>query len=184
MIPKPLDMAKQFISSVIREGEVVVDATLGNGHDALFLAEKVGANGMVIGFDVQAAAISSATIRLEDAGHSHFKFYEQGHETIQDIVDEGAAAIMFNLGYLPRADKSVITTEATTLVALEQSIQIVRKGGVVTVMCYPGHAGGDVEAESVKAWSSALSREAYRVVHYGYTNAPNSPAFLIAIVKI
>ena len=36
-----------------KEGDYAVDATLGNGHDTCFLAEIVGDNGKVFGFDIQ-----------------------------------------------------------------------------------------------------------------------------------
>lgn len=37
----------------LRPGDTAVDATMGNGHDTLFLAQAVGPTGHVIGFDIQ-----------------------------------------------------------------------------------------------------------------------------------
>ena len=71
-------------------------------------------------------------------------------------------AVMFNLGYLPGADKSVITQSATTCAALDQAIRLLRTGGLVSIMVYPGHAGGVKEAEGVTAWLARLP-PAYRV---------------------
>ena len=36
-----------------KRSDYAVDATLGNGHDTCFLAEIVGDNGKVFGFDIQ-----------------------------------------------------------------------------------------------------------------------------------
>jgi len=196
MILKPLDMAKQIISSAIKKGDTVIDATLGNGHDALFLANCVGEKGFVVGFDVQEQAVSSASIKLSKAGIEYMSFHQRGHEEMDQVMTElrtidllgydveSVGAIMFNLGYLPRADKAVITTTETTLPALESSLRWLRKQGVLTVMCYPGHAGGDIEAAAVKQWAAKLSREIFRVIEYGYINAPNNPAFLVAVEKL
>ncbi len=38
------------------EGDIVIDATMGNGHDTQFLAELVGENGHVYAFDIQESA--------------------------------------------------------------------------------------------------------------------------------
>ena len=53
-------LAADVLERVIQPGDTVVDATVGNGHDTQMLAELVGENGHVIGFDVQPSAIASA----------------------------------------------------------------------------------------------------------------------------
>jgi hypothetical protein len=64
---------------------------------------------------------------------------------------------MFNLGYLPGSDKNCITKSETTLPALAQSLEILKPGGLLSIMLYPGHAGGDTEASAVIAWSKQVS---------------------------
>ena len=39
---RPLEMAHQFLAEVITKEDVVVDATMGNGHDTAFLAQRAG----------------------------------------------------------------------------------------------------------------------------------------------
>ncbi len=182
--PKPIHLSHQFIREVIQPGDVVVDATLGNGHDALFLSKLVGAKGFVYGFDVQKEAVESATKKMGEAGCDVFQFFLAGHENMVNEVEPGVAVVMFNLGYLPKADKAVITTVETTIPALEQALHLLKKGGLISIMCYPGHAGGDVESEAVEAWSSELAREDNRVAKYALLNAPNNPPFLIMIEKL
>ena len=58
------DLAHSLIRERIRSRDRVIDATVGNGHDTLFLAELVGPDGHVTGFDLQQEAIESATARL------------------------------------------------------------------------------------------------------------------------
>ena len=94
------------------------------------------------------------------------------------------AAVMFNLGYLPNADKSVITRDDTTLIALLASQKMIKVGGLISIMCYPGHDGGDLESVAVSDWAAALPRSHYRVVRYALHNAPNNPPFLLLIEKL
>ena len=48
---------KHFLLEHIGEGDVVVDFTMGNGNDTLFLSRTVGEEGRVYAFDVQEAAL-------------------------------------------------------------------------------------------------------------------------------
>jgi hypothetical protein len=63
---------------------------------------------------------------------------------------------MFNLGYLPGADKSVITQIDSTLAALNAACRLLAPRAVITVLAYPGHAGGDLETEQLAAWCRQL----------------------------
>jgi 16S rRNA C1402 N4-methylase RsmH len=173
--------------NLVSSSDVVVDATLGNGHDALFLAELVGVTGLVIGFDVQPSAIEASTQRMIEHGISHYEFHLNGHQNMINVISVEnlpLTAIVFNLGYLPNADKSIITNEQTTIQALESALQLLKVGGLITIMCYPGHEGGDREASAVMAWSGGLPREECRVARYGLHNAPNNPPFLLLVEKV
>ena len=48
-----LDLHKQFILTHLKEGDVCVDFTMGNGHDTEFLSKTVGEKGHVYAFDIQ-----------------------------------------------------------------------------------------------------------------------------------
>ncbi|NWK57079.1 SAM-dependent methyltransferase [Verrucomicrobiaceae bacterium N1E253] len=153
-----------FLQERVTPGSSVVDATLGNGHDALFLAGLVGAGGRLFGFDIQTAAIGKSRQRLEDGGISaaSYQLFCCGHERMLDQIGERflgkIQAVMFNLGYLPGADKQVITHGDSSLMAMDQALRLLGSGGVLSVMCYPGHSGGDTEAAQVLSW--VLEREA------------------------
>lgn len=45
-------LAADYVRRTLREGDIAVDATMGNGGDTQFLAELVGKTGRVYGFDV------------------------------------------------------------------------------------------------------------------------------------
>lgn len=96
------------------------------------------------------------------------------------------AAVMFNLGYLPVAEQDtqarVITLTETTLPALDAALQVVKPGGIITIVVYPGHEGGDDEANAVEAWASALSVAAAQTISYRLLQRSNAP-YVIAIEK-
>ncbi len=159
---RPTQHAHEVVAEVVRPGETAIDATAGNGHDTLHLARRVGERGKVIAFDVQPAAIESTRRRLEDAGVAQRVVLWCGsHSEMADRVAPGVAAVMFNLGYLPGADHRVITRTGETLRALEAAAGLLRPGGVLTAVCYPGHAGGDEEASAVREWIEARGGEVF-----------------------
>ena len=49
-------MAQEIWAPFIHKGDLVVDATAGNGYDTLFLARAVGPSGTVFAFDRQVSA--------------------------------------------------------------------------------------------------------------------------------
>ena len=56
-------LAADVLSRAVAPGDTVVDATMGNGHDTLFLCELVGEEGRVYAFDVQAQAVKNTKKR-------------------------------------------------------------------------------------------------------------------------
>lgn len=52
-INKVTEVNKIYLENIINEDDVVIDATMGNGYDTVYLAKKVGPKGKVYAFDVQ-----------------------------------------------------------------------------------------------------------------------------------
>jgi len=180
-LPSAVRWSQLLLEDRLRPGDVVVDATLGNGHDTLFLCRQVLPGGHVYGFDVQAAAVENAGRRLLEAGvaASDFSLFQAGHETmpmrLPGEMRERLAAVMFNLGYLPGSDKQCITQTETTMVALKQAVEWVRPGGLVTVAVYPGHEGGAEEAVRIAEWAGTLDARAFEVQHLRPVNRTAAP---------
>lgn len=154
--PRPTQQAQQWLSAVLSRGDVAVDATLGNGHDALFLAQQVGAEGMVYGFDVQQQALdqSTALMQQQQISPQNFSWFLASHVRLLEFVRAPVKAVMFNLGYLPGADHGCITRTEETLPALDAALELLSPGGLLTIVCYPGHVGGDEEAAAVREWAA------------------------------
>lgn len=183
--PRPTALAHTILSQTLAPGDLAVDATCGNGHDTLHLAQCVGPGGNVVAIDVQAAAIEETRHRLATAGihGDRVRLIHDCHTRIGDHVAAGtAAAVIFNLGYLPGGDHTLTTTAESTPAALEAAARALRPGGLLMVTCYPGHAEGAIEAAAVASWleTSATTRGA-RVAQYArlFTHRP-SPYLWVA----
>jgi predicted methyltransferase len=160
--PPPLtQQAQAAVAAVLSPGAFAIDATMGNGHDTLFLAHRVAPDGRVIAFDVQPAALEATRRRLQAAGLLPLVELRQcGHEHLLEVLPADwpgrVAAVMFNLGYLPGSDKRVITRAENTVPALRQAVEVLRPGGIVSVMLYRGHPGANGETEALDRWLGGL----------------------------
>lgn len=104
------EIAQKQVAEVLREGDRAVDATAGNGWDTLFLARLVGPDGRVYAFDIQQAALDeTAALLRKNKLLERVDLIHAGHEAMASYVKEPVAAVMFNLGYLPGGDHSIVT---------------------------------------------------------------------------
>jgi len=63
---------------------------------------------------------------------------------------------MFNLGYLPRGNRQIITRPETTVQALRSVLEHLAEHGRVTLLVYRGHEGGVPEYEGVRQFLEGL----------------------------
>ncbi|MDR7318756.1 class I SAM-dependent methyltransferase [Brevibacillus nitrificans] len=183
MFPNVLEVARTLIKERVRAGETVIDATMGNGNDTLFLAQLVQESGRVIAFDIQPLAMEKTKERLVREGVAdRVEMRLASHEEIQSL-QERVGAIMFNLGYLPGGDKEITTQAASTIRAIESGLKLLRPGGIMTVMIYWGHSAGQVEKDAVESFCQTLSQMEYLVLKYQYINQQNQAPFLLAVER-
>lgn len=177
-------LAADYIRRTVREGDTVVDATMGNGGDTLFLAEIVGETGRVYGFDVQKEAVERTRARLESAGvQERATLLLAGHETMSEHVHDAPVAVMFNLGWLPGSEHIVTTRTETTLKAVGAAVDMIAPGGIVTVCIYPGHEEGRRELDALLAFACGLSVQKFNVLHHHFLCAPAHTPQLILIQR-
>lgn len=181
MIKRPLHLSHDFLAEVLDDGAVAVDATMGNGNDTAFLAQHAK---KVYAFDVQEQALKSTQERLEKQAISNAQLILDGHQNLDKYVSEPIRAAIFNLGYLPSADKTVITKPDTTLVAIEKILERLEIGGRLAIMIYYGHEGGDMEKDAVLEYVNQLDQWLFTVMLYQPLNQINQPPFLVMIEKL
>lgn len=163
-----LNIAHNLVKAKLNPGDIVIDATVGNGHDTFFLLQQIQPAGWVYGFDCQQSALNSAGAKIRQAMLSDCLTLIHGcHSAMAEKIPKqhhgGIRAIMFNLGYLPGSDKAVITKAESTIAALTVASELLSVSGIITVVAYPGHSGGEREMEAVKCWCDRLDTGYFNV---------------------
>lgn len=182
--PSMLEYSHHLIKERVNRGDIVVDATLGNGYDTEFLANIVGEKGKVYGFDIQKKAIDNTNKRLKENNlDKQVITILDSHENIKNWVKEPIKAAMFNLGYLPKAEKTIKTNYQSTIEAINQLLDLIVVSGVITIVIYIEHDNGN-EASKVEEFIMALPQRNFSVIKYENINQINYPPYLIAIEKI
>lgn len=169
-------LAKPFLT----EGAIALDATVGNGFDTVYLAECVGESGWVYGVDIQPEAIDSAKRKLQESGLlDRTRLAVLSHADLDTLIapeDQGRVSVaMLNLGYLPFGDKSIVTTAATTRLALNHILRMLRPGGLLSLLAYPGHAGGAEESEMIVRWMEDHETHFSKIHRFQDSQNTNSP---------
>ncbi|MBS4030059.1 MAG: methyltransferase domain-containing protein [Clostridiales bacterium] len=182
---KPLLFARELIGHTLKEGDTAIDATCGNGHDTLFLAEWVGETGSVLAFDIQQEALHNTKERLSEVGLAHrVTFIHASHTDLSTYLNGPITAVMFNLGYLPGGDHQIKTDAQSTVLALGASVSALKIGGMITIMAYTGHPGGMEEYSAVYEYLLALPQQEFNVLTYQYINQKNNPPVLLAVSRL
>jgi predicted methyltransferase len=169
--------AHEIVRQHLKHGDIAVDATAGNGHDTLFLAECVGPWGTVYALDIQPESIQKL-LKLLPQIHC----IQADHAKIYSLLPAGAVgrvgAVMFNLGYLPGGDHAIITVPTSTVPALDGAWALLRPGGVLSVMAYTGHTGGPEERDEVQTWFHRVCLAGYQHHLSGQTLRPGPELFV------
>ncbi len=178
-----LDIAKNFLNQAqINPGGVLVDFTMGNGNDTLYLCSLVP-NGTVYAFDVQAKAISNTKEKLNEAKiTANAVLLHDSHTNAKKYINGEIDGGMFNLGYLPGGDKKIHTMHQSTLSAVKDAVDMLKKGGILVISVYPGHEEGKVEGNMLIEMLSGYDKKLYSVSRFHLVNSPDAP-FVIAVEK-
>eukprot|EP00172_Hildenbrandia_rubra_P004604 Plantae.Rhodophyta-Hildenbrandia_rubra.ctg9640.p1 GENE.Plantae.Rhodophyta-Hildenbrandia_rubra.ctg9640~~Plantae.Rhodophyta-Hildenbrandia_rubra.ctg9640.p1 ORF type:complete len:363 (+),score=91.73 Plantae.Rhodophyta-Hildenbrandia_rubra.ctg9640:2470-3558(+) len=177
-------MARGFWKEVVCFGDNVVDATCGNGKDSVDLLKMLrrAGEGMLICVDLQNDAIENTktTIAEERHGDVVVEFHQMSHESFPtSIKPETVALVVYNLGFLPGGDESLITMPETTLKSLDAATKLLRPFGMISVMLYQGHEGGMEEKRKVLEWSKQLDSATWSCTHFEWTNRHDAPSLLL-----
>ncbi|MFW5998369.1 MAG: class I SAM-dependent methyltransferase [Bacillota bacterium] len=177
-----VEFSHYLLKNHIDKGTTVVDATAGNGYDTLFLADLIGENGFVYGFDIQKKAVEETKNKIKFNDYSdRTRIIWDGHEKMDKYINDKVSGIVFNLGYLPSGDKNIITGPQTTIPAVKKGLTLLQSGGIIVLVIYTGHPGGKKEMESLINFSKNLDYKKYNVLHYHFINQKKSPAQVLAV---
>ncbi|WP_062354835.1 class I SAM-dependent methyltransferase [Bacillus kwashiorkori] len=188
ILNRVIPFAHQLLTTVVHPGDIAIDATVGNGNDTLLLANLVGINGKVYGFDIQEEAIIRTTEKLRAKGlYSQINLIHSGHEHLQNYIPpneyEKITAAIFNLGYLPSGDHNIVTKPQTTITAVSNLLEIMPAGGLIILVVYHGHPEGKTEKKALLQFAKQIDQKNAHVLKYEFINQINDPPFIIAIEK-
>ncbi|MEN2768312.1 tRNA (mnm(5)s(2)U34)-methyltransferase [Ornithinibacillus xuwenensis] len=182
-----LKYSHHLLEEIVKPGETVIDATCGNGNDTLFLSKLVGEQGEVLAFDIQEQAIDHTDQLLMENNCTNVSLVLDSHANLENYLSadlEGKiGGAIFNLGYLPKSDKSIITKGNSTIAAIHAILKYLKPNGRIILVVYYGHEGGDVERNDIMKHVISLDQKKYSVLQYGFINQKNNPPFIIAIHK-
>ncbi len=166
----------------LKPGDQVLDATAGNGHDTLFLARIVGSEN-VTAMDLQQEALESARARLTSENHGGVRWLLGDHAILMEQLERDGhrfRAIVFNLGYLPGGDKTIVTQQASTARAITVAERLLDDGGVMTVVAYPGHDAGREEEQFLRSEASRRATSEKPIDRIaGNEDDPQSPVLYV-----
>ncbi len=175
-----------LLQEIISIGDTVIDATCGNGNDTLLMAQLVGKSGKVLAFDIQQQAIDRTLSLL------HLNSVEQqvdcildSHSNLSKYVkcDTKIKAAIFNLGYLPNSDKTVITLPTSTISAITTIQRYLVSGGRIVIVAYYGHKHGQEELDAIVTYLNQLNQQEWTVLQYQFINQQNCPPICFCIEK-
>lgn len=171
-------------SQAVREG-FYIDATMGKGYDTLFLCELAGKTGHVLAFDIQDEAIKETKKRLkEHCCLQKAELIKDGHEHMDQYAHgDTADVICFNFGYLPGGDHQIATKAQTSVPAIKKGLEILKKGGLMSLCIYSGGDTGYEEKEAILQFLKELPSREYTVIANEYYNRSNDPPMPVFIFK-
>ena len=130
----------KYIKSLLKKDYAVVDMTLGNGNDTLFLANKVK---KVYAIDIAKEAINKSKKILKD--FNNIVYICDNHTNVDKYIEDEINLFIFNLGYLPHSDIISVTNKNDTLKAFIKAYKLLMPGGYIAITFYLGHSGGKDE---------------------------------------
>ncbi len=175
-----LDYAHLLLKEYITSNDIVVDATMGNGYDTIFLA---GISRKVYAFDIQEKAIEETAKKLNEQNISNVELILDTHERINNYLNL-YKAVVFNLGYLPNGDKTITTHSESTILAITSILPKLPIGGFIQLVIYTGHEEGKKESKSIDQYFNHLDSDTYKVMKIELPFQDNNPPYILMIHKV
>ena len=165
-----ITIAHQYWQKFLQKDHIAIDATCGNGHDALFLCRLVK---KLFVYDIQKIALDKTKERLARQNSCPVSFIHASHAA---FLQAEADLVVYNLGYLPGGDKQITTKTESTLLSLQSALGILRPCGALSVTCYPGHKEGLLEETAINDFFSRLNSNEYSVCRHQWINRALAPS--------
>ncbi len=187
LIRQTTELALHIVRPYVTPDSTVIDATCGNGHDTLALAQMNPAK--LYAFDIQEDAVRATTALLEANGYresiadGRFVLRCAAHEEMNQYVARPVTAVLFNLGYLPGGDKEITTKAASTLIAVQAAMELLETDGVICITMYSGHDAGKEEKAALLNFAETLDAKLWHTAYISMPNQKHDPPEILFITR-
>lgn len=175
-----------YWGKIVKPGDQIIDATCGNGHDTLALANLAltDHSGRVWAIDIQECALIQAKEFLKEnlsvSCYSRIEFIQNSHATFPNsIVPNSISLIAYNLGYLPQNNKNITTQVDSTLRSVQAALPLIKEKGAISIICYPGHEEGKLEEEALLKELTTLPRDQWSCCYHRWLNHEKAPSLIL-----
>lgn len=168
---KIINFAHLFLDELTDSSKILIDFTLGNGHDSAYFISKVK---KLYAFDIQQQALDQSRKNYPILNNANLIL--DSHENIDYYIKNFDLGI-FNLGYLPHGDKSVTTTAKSTIEALSKAIHLLNPNGRIVIVVYIGHLEGKIESQSILGFLE--KQEKITISKFEIVNRKSAPYIII-----
>lgn len=154
---------------------IIIDATCGNGHDTLFLAQNFPKS-QIHALDFDLVAIKNTKKNCNN--YKNIIYHNMNYKYINKIT-KNVDIILYNTGYLPRSkiDLSLFSIE-DLLISLKKSLSILKPTGIIVLMIYQGHDAGK-SLEAVTNFCKNLNKYEYISFVYKTLNTSLAPSLIL-----
>lgn len=177
MIERNTELVKEILKRE-KDINIAIDMTAGNGYDSKFILDELEPN-KLISFDIQDEARKATESLLKDK--TNFEFILDSHENIDQYIKEEVDLVVYNLGYLPKGDKTITTKRESTINSLKKAMSLLSKNGKIVITVYPGHPEGKKESEELERFLANIDSKEFTVLELSYKNKPNNPPYICVI---
>ncbi len=207
-----VEWTHNFILQHAHCGGTYIDATAGRGGDTLFLCQLLtqsnnssndisyefnenalinntpansATSSKVIALDIQQEALdSTAKLLTQHNMLDNCTLIHDSHENLKNYApNDSADVIMFNFGYLPGGSHSISTVADSSIKAIDASLDILKSGGLLSLLIYSGGDSGFSEREAILTHLKTLNTKKYLVITNEFFNRPNNPPLPVFVFK-
>lgn len=181
IINNPVKLSHYLIENRVENNIRACDMTAGNGKDSKFILDNKNPK-ILYAFDIQ--KLSQERCKKLIGQRKNFKFILDDHKNIEKYIEEKIDLFIYNLGFLPKGDKSITTNYKSVIKSLKSCLDLLNEKGLILITFYPGHEEGKNEEKYVGEFLKNLDQKTFQVIKCNFYNQINNPPFLISIRKV
>lgn len=168
-------LSHNIIKEYVKNKNVAIDATLGNGYDCDFLSSCFK---KVYAFEIQKEACEKYIDK-----NNNVIIINESHHKIDKFINEEVDCVCYNLGYLPGGNKEITTLAETSLKSIQLSLNLLSKNGIISIAIYRGHNEGMEEKNCIIKYLKTLPKNSFGVMIHECINRSQKSPLLIIVEK-